>query len=57
LQLAAQIERDGWDRSVLTAVEQAARDADQESADELDAHAKALSGCSSGNNAIQNLIR
>ena len=34
--LAAKIERDGWDTSVLTAVEQAARDAERETDDELE---------------------
>ena len=34
--LAEKITRDGWDSSVLPAVEQAARDADRESADDLE---------------------
>jgi hypothetical protein len=35
-ELAEKIERNGWDTSVLAAVEQAARDADRETDDELD---------------------
>jgi hypothetical protein len=35
-ELADEIEREGWDSSVLPAVEQTARDADRETADELD---------------------
>jgi hypothetical protein len=34
--LAEQVARDGWDASVLTAVEQAARDADREADDDLE---------------------
>jgi hypothetical protein len=34
--LADQVERDGWDSSVLVAVEQAARDANQETDDEME---------------------
>lgn len=35
-ELAARIEKDGWNRAVLAGVEQAARDADRETEDELD---------------------
>jgi len=35
IELAERIERGGWDISILTAVEQAARDAERESQDEL----------------------
>jgi len=35
-ELAEKIEREGWDSSVLPAVEQAARDADRETEDELE---------------------
>jgi hypothetical protein len=53
-QLADQVERHGWDTSVLAAVEQAARDAERETDDELDRAAGAWSGCILGRSCTHN---